>query len=263
MNCPQCQTPNQPDAAFCANCGAQLAAAGATAPPGGYAPPPGPGNPAGYAGSDAVGYGAPSGYGQAGPASQYPSAPPPAEYPPAGGQYQPRQSSSFGQFHFDLKRLTRVDQIIGVATLVVMISLFLDWVTGTVTATLAGASQSQSASETGVSEHGWLWLVFVLGLLLLAYLVMRAGWDEPPVKLPVAHAPLLLVVTGVNFLLVLIGFFLTPTAPSTADLQSLGVTGSASVSWDIGAYLALIAAIAAFAPVAWPVIQSRLAANRG
>lgn len=263
MNCPQCQTPNQPDSAFCANCGAQLAPAAATAPPGGYGPPPGQGPPAGYgapSGPDAVGYGAPGGYGQPGPAGQY--APPVGDYPQGGGQYQPRQSP-IGQFQFDLKRLTRVEQIVGVATLIVIISLFLDWVTGTVTASVFSTSQSQSASESGVSEHGWLWLVFVLGLLLIAYLVMRAGWDEPPLKLPIAHAPLLLAVTGVNFLLVLIGFFLTPTAPSAAELESLGVTGSASVSWDIGAYLGLIGAIVAFAPLAWPIVQSRLAANRG
>jgi len=48
MNCPQCQTPNQQDSAFCANCGTQLAPAAATAPYGGNFPPPGQSAPAGY-----------------------------------------------------------------------------------------------------------------------------------------------------------------------------------------------------------------------
>lgn len=238
----------------------------APASSGGY-PPPGQGTPLGFGapgGSDAVGYGAPGGYGRSAPPAEYPPASQPgAGYPQPGGQHQPRRTGSAGAFNFDLKRLTRTDQIIGIATLVTMISLFLTWVTGSVTASVAGTSVTRSQGESGTSEHGWLWLVFVLGLVIIAYLIMRAGWAEPPVKLPVAHAPLLLVATGLQLLLVLIGFFLKVTAPSAAELQNdFGVTGTASVSWGIGAYLGLIAAIVAAAPVAVPAVQSMLANNR-
>jgi hypothetical protein len=268
MNCPQCQAPNAQDSAFCGNCGTRLAPA--PAPAGGY-PPPGQGAPAGQYPPPGQ-YSPPDQYQPAGeyqpgqylPADQYQ---PWGQQPPTGypqdGQYQPRPSGPVAQFHFDLKRLTRADQVIAIATLVTMISIFFTWVSGSITESTGSVSQTQTVgSESGTSEHGWLWLVFVLGLLLIAYLVMRAGWDEPPVKLPVAHVPLLLVGTGVQLLLVLIAFFVTPTAPSAAQLQAVGVTGTASVNWDFGAYLGLLAAIVAAVPVAVPAIQSIVAGNR-
>ena len=78
MNCPQCQTPNAPDAAFCGSCGTRLAgpgtplaqsASGAPAP-GGYEAPPS--------------YGAPAGY------------PPPGQAPPEGSNWQDQEPPDSG-----------------------------------------------------------------------------------------------------------------------------------------------------------------------
>jgi hypothetical protein len=251
MNCPQCQTPNQADSAFCANCGTPLAAAQAPASPGGYLPPPGQGTPVGYGppgGSDAVGYGAPSGYGQNAPASQYPPPQqPPAGYPQPGGQYAPapRPASAVGPFQFDFKRLTRVDQIVGGASLITLISIFLPWFSASVSASAFGISEI--ASESGTAAHGWLWLVFVIDLLIIAYLVMRAGWEQSPLRLPVAHAPLLIIATGLQLLLIVVAFFDMP--------GNDGISG-VSIGWAWGAFVGLIAALAAAGPVLWPAAQS-------
>lgn len=267
MNCPQCQTVNGPESAFCGNCGTRLAPATAGAQssgtPSGYNAPGGQsgyGNPAGYGGP--AGYGAPGGYGApagyGGPAGD---APPPGYVPPAPGygppgQYQPGQSGPYGQrsslppANFDLSRLTTVDRVVGIATLVTMISLWLPWFSATYSA--LGITSTGSISGTGV--HGWLWLEFILALALVVYLAARAAWDPLPFRLPVAHDRLLIIGTGVQFLLVLIGFF---AVPSTGNVQGV------SVSWDFGAILALLASIAAAGPVVYPVAKSYLDSRNG
>ena len=238
MNCPQCQTQNVPDASFCSKCGAQLAGASAPADPagtvpGGFGPQPGYGGPAG---------GAPTGY------------PPAGGQPPSGfpqGQYQPGSSGGFTQrsnmppANFDLTRLSTVDKVVAVASLVTMISLWLPWFT--VSYTLIGRTSSGSASGTAV--HGWLWLEFIVALALIAYLAARAAWDQLPISLPVSHETLLIAATGLQFLLVLIGFF---AMPSTDGLDGF------SVGWGFGAFLALIASIVAAGPVIYPAVKSYL-----
>jgi hypothetical protein len=255
MNCPQCQTPNQQESAFCANCGTQLAPAEATASPGGYYPPAGQGAPAGYGApgpSDSPGgYGPPSGYGQAPPTGQYPppSSQPPGYPPAAGQQFQPRPAGSVAPFQFDANRLDRTDRIVGVSSLIVLISLFLPWFSVTV----SSLGISESGTGSGLDAHGWLWLVFILDLFVLAYLVVRAGWQESPVKMPIAHAPLLIGVTGLQLLLVLIGFF---------DMPGNGGIPGVSIGWSWGAFVGLLAALAAAGPVIVPAVRSYMESRR-
>lgn len=217
-------------------------------------PAPGQGTP--------VGYGAPAGYGQGSQAAttgqyqssgyqssgQYPPAgqQPPTGYPQGGGQYQHRAAGPVGPYQFDLKRLTRVDQIVAVASLITMISIWLPW--------FSVSFDGISGTGSGTDAHGWLWLVFVLDLLILAYFVMRAGWEESPVRLPVAHAPLLIVGTGLQLLIVLIAFFDVPSVPA-------GLSG-VSVGWAWGAFIGLLAAIVAAGPVIAPAVRSYLESRR-
>jgi zinc ribbon protein len=267
MNCPQCQTPNQQDSAFCANCGTPLAAAQTPASPGGYMPPPGQGTPVGYGAQGGYGSSAtaapagqypppgqyqPSGQyppppGQYQPSGQYPPPPgqyqpsgqyppagqqPPAGYPQQGGQYQPRPGTSGAPFRFDMNRLTRVDRTVGIASLIAMISIWLPWYS------LDGDSIS------GTTGHGWLWLVFVIALALIGYLALRAG-SASEVRLPIAHAPLLIIGTALQLLFILIAF---------ADIPY----SNFGVGWDWGAFIGLLAALAAAGPVVWPAVQSYL-----
>jgi hypothetical protein len=292
MNCPQCQAANGADAAFCGICGARLAPAGAPSGASGYTSSPdaplgynasgasaadgasagygarvGDGAPSGYAAPSGygarVGDGAPSGYG----APDGYSAPPSSGYGPAGGQAPtgyPQDQDARGQYQqgtsgpfvqrssglppvsFDLARLTKVDKIVAGATLITMISLWLPWYSGSYS---IPGEMASSGSISGTGDHGWLWLEFVLALVLLAYLAARAAWDEFPFRVPVAHTTLLIAGTGLQFLLILIGFFALPPTDGIPGL---------SVTWDFGAFLALIASIVAVGPVVYPSAKSYL-----
>ena len=270
MNCPQCQTMNGPDAAFCANCGGRLAAAGAPAGAAAYPPAAGynpAGAPAAYnapGGQASPGYGAPGGYNETPPpynpaGGQAPGGYPPGQYSQgeyqqgqySQGQYQPgapgpsvqrSNSSGLPPVNFDLTRLTTVDKIVAGATLVTMISLWLPWFSATYLGRTGG-------SISGTSDHGWLWLEFILALVLLVYLAARAAWAQLPFSLPVSHERLLMGATALQFLLILIGFL---AVPSTDGIQGI------SISWDFGAFLALIGSIVAAGPVIYPMAKAFL-----
>jgi hypothetical protein len=125
--------------------------------------------------------------------------------------------------------------VTAIATLVLLVALFLPW--------FSAAFIGVSFSESGVSAGGCLCIVFFVSLSLLVYLLARAGWDRLPITTQVAHAPVMVVASALKALLVVIGFLLKP--------------GGSAVSWSIGAWLALIAAIVAVAPIAIPAIQAR------
>lgn len=152
------------------------------------------------------------------PATQVHGAP---TTPPGSGPVQ----ASTTQFQFDLNRLTNTDKIIGIASVVVLISVFLPWYG------LFGISVS---GETG---HGYLIIPVLTAIVLVGYLALRAGGAAT--RLPVAHAPLLLVGSGLQLLIVLIGFFNTE-----------------GTNQQFGAYLGLIAALIACGVVAIPAIQA-------
>jgi hypothetical protein len=61
-----------------------------------------------------------------------------------------------------------------------------------------------------------------------------------------AHAPVLLVATLVNFVLVLLAFLFKPSG----------------FSWQFGAFLSLIAAFVAAAPIAVPALRSAQASRK-
>jgi hypothetical protein len=237
MNCPQCQTQNGPEASFCSRCGAPLAAAASA--PAGSAEPGGPSAPPSYGG--------PTGYPPAGGQPPFPPGQPPFQ----PGQYQPGTSGGFTQrsnipaANFDLSRLTTVDKVVAVASFITMISIWMPWFT--VSYTLLGHTDSASASGTGV--HGWLWLEFIVALALIAYLAARAAWAQLPFSLPLSHEVLLIAATGLQFLLVLIGFVAVPSTDGLAGF---------SVGWGFGAFLALIASIVAAGPVIYPAVKSYL-----
>ncbi len=205
MICPQCQKMNEDDAAFCRNCGSPLThqATGETRSPFTPSARPAPGAPA-------------AGISPTHGSQQIAGSPRPAE-----------------AFHLDIRRLSPAEQTVAGASLVVFISLFLPWFG------ISGFGGTFTIS--GTSAHGYLYLVVILALLIFAYLVARAGWDQLPLDLPIAHGPLLLIGTGLQFLLVFIGFIIKPASV---------------LSWEIGAYLALIAAAVAAAIMIIPAVRS-------
>ena len=219
----------------CSNCGSEVAAGSPTCARCG-AP-----QPAGVApGAQAHGY----------QQQQQPQNPAPGggwgPAPTYGGGGQAPQASGF---NFDITRWQRAEQITGGATLLLIISLFLPWFTLSVSSkTVPGLSNSGSVS--GTTAHGYLWLVFFIGLAVLAVLIIQAGFAQFPVNLPFGVPALLVGLTGVNLLLVLVAFLIKP---GTGGVDTAGL--SVSIGWGLGAFIGLICAIAAFVPLVLPATK--------
>jgi hypothetical protein len=160
-------------------------------------------------------------------------APPPAAGAPPGAAAG--TGSSVPPFRFNAARWSMADRIAGIASVVLFISLFLSWFGITVIGITVTAS--------GVSAHGFLYIVMILDILIVAYLVLRAGWDRLPISQDVPHLTVMMVATIVNLVLVFIAFIDKP--------------GGSGVGWEFGAFLALIAAIVAAAPYAVPQLRAK------
>ena len=138
-------------------------------------------------------------------------------------------------FRLDLTRLAGADAITGISTLVLLISLFLPWY---------GVSVLGFGVEVdGLTGHGYLYLVLFLCLAIGAYLVLSAGYQEPPFRMPLSHQQRLLTATGVNAVLVLLAFLVKP-----------GDSG-----WRFGAFAGILAALVAVAPLVTPALRARRA----
>ncbi len=165
-------------------------------------------------------------------------APPP---PPTGvpaGSAAPSAGSTLPPYRFDAARWSMADRIAGIATIVLFVCLFLPWFT--YTAGFLGASVSFSVNGLW---HGWMYISLILDILIVAYLVLRAGWDRLPISQDVPHVTVMMVATIVNAVLVLIAFIDKP--------------GGGGVGWGFGAILGLIAALVAAAPYAIPQLRAK------
>ena len=146
----------------------------------------------------------------------------------------PSGTTPIPSYAFNAARWSNSDRITGVASLVLLVALFLPW--------FSFGAGGFSVTISGISEHGYLCLVLFMVIAILAYLGARAGWEKLPIKASIAHAPVMLVASLFNLVIVLIAFLLKP---------------GGGVGWTFGAFLALIAAAVAAAPLAIPAIQSR------
>jgi hypothetical protein len=133
---------------------------------------------------------------------------------------------------FDLRRLSPAEQVVVAASLLIVLALFLPW--------FSVPAVGTSLSWSGITAHGYLALTMLTGLGLPGYLLLRAGWDWPPVRLPVRHAQLMLAGTGVQLILIVGGFIARPAASS----------------WAAGAVLALAAALTACAVMIAPLLRA-------
>lgn len=171
----------------------------------------------------------------AAPAGPAASAPPPAAAAAGGPAAAASTGSSMPAYKFDAARWSTADRIAGIASVVLFISLFLSWFGVSVIGITVTAS--------GLSAHGYLYIVLILCILIVAYLALRAGWDALPFGVDIPHLTVMLVATLVNLVLVFIGFIFKP--------------GGSGVGWEFGAFVALIAAIVAAAPYAIPQLRAK------
>lgn len=144
---------------------------------------------------------------------------------------------SKSSFSFDMKRWSQAERTTAIATLVLLISLFLPWYTY--------SFGLGSVSVDGL-WHGWMYLVFLLCLAMLVYLVSRAGFSEMPFKMPMSGEQLLLVGSVINLVLTVIAFVDKP-----------GGVGLSGIGWGWGAFVGLIAAVVAAVPLGLPALRAR------
>lgn len=161
--------------------------------------------------------------------------PPGDDVPRSQAVPQPTATPTPG-IRLDAARWSGADRVAGVATLVLFISLFLPWFT------------SGGYSVNGL-WHGYEYLALILALAIIMYLVARAVVSPLQLNWPVWHDLLLLIGTGINLLLVLIGFLSRPSG------SAFFFTFTAS--WAFGAFLSLIAAVVAVAAAASPLLAER------
>ena len=83
----------------------------------------------------------------------------------------------------------------------------------------------------------------ILSILIVAYLVLRAGWEQLPGGINLPHVTTMLTATLVNLVIVFLAFIFKP--------------GGSGVGWEFGAFVALIAAIVAAAPFAVPQLRAK------
>jgi len=230
MICTQCGCNISGRTAACPACGARLAAQSM----------PAQSMPAqGVAGQSMPAQGV---AGQSMPAQGIPPQGMPSQGMPAqsaAGRFQPAQPAHLPEhaaspaFRLELSRLTNSDRVTGIASLVLLVSLFLPWYG----VNLLGIS----AEADGLTVHGYLYIVLLLCVAIIAYLVMWAGFEELPVRLPLSHQQRLLVASGLNTVLVLLAFLTKPDG-----------TG-----WRFGAFAGLLAALIAMAPLVIRAVQAR------
>ena len=163
------------------------------------------------------------------------------------------------QSPIDFRRLRPGDLIAGIASFLALISLFLPWYSFAASAAQASATatpaQQQlvlaicsgqpalcsssappqfSVSALGGVAGGWRFLILVVAIVTVLYVASRTL--EGVARAFRYHWEVLVGLTAFQGLLVLIAFFANP----------LGILGSlGSSSWAAGAFLGLIAAIAA------------------
>jgi hypothetical protein len=153
------------------------------------------------------------------------------------------------------------DLIAGIASFVVLITLFLPWYSFAAAAATASdaatPAQQQlvlavcadqpavcssntppqfSVSALGGVAGGWRYLILVVAIIAVLYVLSRTLSGAP--RVAAYHWQVLIGLTALQGLLVLIAFFANPLG----ILDTLG-----SSSWAAGAFLGLIAAIAAVA----------------
>jgi hypothetical protein len=122
------------------------------------------------------------------------------------------------------------DRVAGPASLVLLISLWLPWYS------------FGPFSVSGLSAHGWLFIAVLDAIVLVLYVVITAfGAGDLADQGRLSKEQLLVLLTGGNVALVVLGFLLKPSG----------------FSWSWGAFLALVAAMVAFLPFGIPLIRAQ------
>jgi hypothetical protein len=130
--------------------------------------------------------------------------------------------------------LTERDRIAGIASVVLLASLFLPW--------FGVSILGITVTADGLESHGYLRIVLIFCLAIVAYLALRTSPARSVLPPPYAHERILLAAAAVNLALVIVGFIGTP--------------GGFLVSPQYGAFVGLIAALVAVVPLGAAVFSA-------
>ena len=135
-----------------------------------------------------------------------------------------------GKWRQRLNALNAKEQVAGPASLALLVSFWLPWYS------------IGPLSGDGLSVHGWLFIAVLNSIVLVLYVLITAfGVGDLAEQGRMSKDQLLVLMTGVNVALVVLGILLKP----------------AGFSWSWGAFLALAAAIVAFLPFGVPLIRAQ------
>jgi hypothetical protein len=151
----------------------------------------------------------------------------PAETVPGVTRSRPPRARTRRRPFIDASRWTERDRIAGIASAVLLISLFLPW--------FGVSFLGLTAAADGLESHGYLRIVLIVCLAILGYLTLRISPVRSVLPGPRTHERVLLTATAINLALVIIGFIATP--------------GGAFVSRQYGAFVGGVAALAAVVPL--------------
>jgi hypothetical protein len=151
----------------------------------------------------------------------------PAETVPGATRSRSPRMRTRRQPFIDANRLTERDRIAGIASAVLLISLFLPW--------FGVSFLGMAVTADGLESHGYLRIVLFLCLAILGYLILRISPVRAVLPAPRAHERIMLTATGVNLALVIIGVIVIP--------------GGFMVGREYGAFVGGIAALAAVVPL--------------
>ncbi len=157
------------------------------------------------------------------------------------------------RFAFDARRWTRYEVIAAGLSVVLLFFLPRPWYDlrlATNCNPLRGTCRYQNwGSTAGTDAHGFLWLAVLPFLMILAILILRAGFGRVSFLIWPTDRQLLAGAACTNLIIVLAAFLMKSghlSAQNPRQLDSLPVP-SLSITWESAAYIALAIAGAAAA----------------
>jgi hypothetical protein len=153
-----------------------------------------------------------------------------------------RLGSVFGSW-FSPDRWEKTDQLIAIAAVVLVISLFLPWFKATIEiggGTATGVLVQPPGTVSGIGVHEYLWAVFALALLQFVVLAARYFPSRRAFRLP-GLRQFLVVTSGLSCAVVVVAAVVKP-GPWFGTLV-VGDGISLVIGWDYGALVALGATV--------------------
>lgn len=168
-----------------------------------------------------------------------PPPPPPAAEPPPSYQSSAPSGQAAGQMTFDFASVPRSVWISFGGAIVLLVSVFFNWYTASISVNVLGQTQSASGSESGWDSGTAAKLIFLLALV--AVVAWCVELFAPTVTLPF---PAWMIAGACGALSLLLVLFKIVSKPGGADSFNIAGVGHASIGTAWGIWVALLAAIA-------------------